>query len=304
MDNFEEARKGTEEMFAKQQQPEQAEEQQEQPTEQALSEENGDTQNETVENAVTTAETAAQAAAEADSARQQAEGRYEEVMQELEALKAKNAELQGTIEELSKRNEESIIEEALEPPTLNLNDLAFADGETLKAAQAKYAADMADYSKKQILKEIEPLINEARAGRLEKEKSGLIKDLAGTKEFSDIEDYIPQIENIMANNTSLWAENAPLEQKYITAYAIAKGVDSMRNPKKEPGTEELMKLYEENADFRDMVDKRRLEEAKKSQQVPPLSASSGAVNAALNIKERPKNFDEASERTRKMFGLD
>ena len=65
-----------------------------------------------------------------------------------------------------------------------------------------------------------------------------------------------------------------------------------------------MKLYEETPTFQELVEKKRLEAIKQSQQVPPFSASSGAVNAALNIKEKPKTFEEASERTRKMFGLD
>ena len=317
MDSFDEAKKNTEDMFDRARSPE---EQQEAPKENAAEEaEKNGAQNEAqnvsgaqneaqterqLKEAAETSETAAKTALEAAKAKQLAEAKYEEAMKELEALKSRNAVLEGTIEEMSKRQEESVTEEALTPPAPNISGMNFTDGEAQRAAIAKYAEDMADYSRKQILKELEPLIKEARAGQLEKEKAALISDLAGTNEFSDIKEYLPRIENIIENNAPLWTENAPLEQKYITAYAIAKGVDSMRNPKKEPGTEELMKLYEENSDFRDMVDKRRLEEAKKSQQVPPLSASNGAVNAALNIKEKPKTFDEASERTRKMFGLD
>ena len=65
-----------------------------------------------------------------------------------------------------------------------------------------------------------------------------------------------------------------------------------------------MELYDKNPTFQELVEKKRLDTIKQSQQVPPFSASSGAVNAALNIKEKPKTFEEASERTRRMFGLD
>jgi hypothetical protein len=34
-----------------------------------------------------------------------------------------------------------------------------------------------------------------------------------------------------------------------------------------------------------------------------MSASSGAAGAALNIKERPQTLEEASRRTREMFGM-
>ena len=93
----------------------------------------------------------------------------------------------------------------------------------------------------------------------------------------------------------------------IVAYAIAVGVNSMNTPPvepKEPTPEELMALYESNPEFQEMIEKKRLAALKQSQQVPPFSASSGAVNAALNIKDKPKTFEEASERTRRMFGLD
>ena len=72
--------------------------------------------------------------------------------------------------------------------------------------------------------------------------------------------------------------------------------------KKEPTAEELMEMYNNNPAFQELIEKKRIEAVKGSQQVPPLSASSGAVNVALNIKEKPKTFEEASARTRKMFG--
>ena len=75
-------------------------------------------------------------------------------------------------------------------------------------------------------------------------------------------------------------------------------------PPAEPTVNELMDMYNSNPEFQQLVEKQRLEQIKQSQQVPPFSASSGAVNAALNIEKKPKTFEEASERTRRMFGLD
>jgi hypothetical protein len=63
-----------------------------------------------------------------------------------------------------------------------------------------------------------------------------------------------------------------------------------------------MELYDKNPTFQELIEKKRIESLKESQQVPPFSASSGAVNAALNIKEKPKTFDEAFARTSTMFG--
>ena len=249
--------------------------------------------------AAQTAEIAAQLAADKDTELQQ-------IRQELEAERQKNAQLIGTVEELSRQNEQEIIEEALTPPELDISSLAFADEETVRAAQAKYAADMADYNRKAFMKEFAPVIEQANEAKYEKEKSNAIAALSQVPELKGIDGMLPQLDKIIANNKALSSSDIPIEEKYITAYAIAVGVNSMNTPPvqpKEPTTEELMAMYTSNPEFQEMVEKHRISQVKNSQQVPPFSASSGAVNAALDIKEEPNGWDDASERTRKMFGL-
>lgn len=252
-----------------------------------------------LDDAVNTAETAAQAAAQS--------------AQELEMLRQQNAQLQGqnqqlqnTIDELSQRNQQNMIEDALEPPTLDVNALAFADEETVRAAQADYAAKMTEYTKKQMMKELSPALEFAKEGMREKEKAEVLTALSQIPELNGIRDMLPQLDRIIANNKWLQSDDMPMDEKYINAFAMAKGVNSMNTPPPappaEPTTDELMELYNKNPEFQELVEKQRLEQIKQSQQVPPFSASSGAVNAALNIKEKPKTFEEASERTRQMFG--
>ena len=65
-----------------------------------------------------------------------------------------------------------------------------------------------------------------------------------------------------------------------------------------------MEYYKNNPEFQQLVEKDRLNSIKQSQQVPAMSASNGAVNAALNIPEKPKTWEEASQRTRSMFRED
>lgn len=252
-----------------------------------------------LDEATQTAEVAAQAAAERDAQLQQ-------VLQEMEAMRQQNAQLQGTIEELSRQNEEQIIEEALEPPVLDISSLAFADEDTIREAQAKYATDMAAYNRNSFMKEFAPVIEQANKAKYNDEKNETIEALSHVPELQGIKDMLPQLDRIIANNKALSASDVPLDEKYITAYAIARGVNSINTPpveQKDPTAEELMGFYNSNPEFQEMVEKHRLAQVKDSQQVPPFSASSGAVNAALNIKEEPKGWDDASERTLKMFGL-
>lgn len=256
---------------------------------------------ETVADAVQTAEIAAQVASEKDSQLKQA-------MAENEDLKRRNEQLQGTIDEMSRKNAENIVEEALKPPTLDINALAFADEETQRAAVAKFSEDMAAFNRKQIMDELSPTLEYAKRGMRDAERAEVVETLSKIPELSGIKEMLPQLDRIIAGNKWLSSEDMPMDEKYINAFAMAKGINSINNPPtppevpKEPTPEEMLAMYNNNPAFRELVEKQRLESIKTSQQVPPFSASSGAANAALNIKEKPKTFEEASRRTMEMFG--
>ncbi len=315
MPNFDDAIKATEEMFENESQlsledappaeePEQVEETPatetvettEPTTEQP---EQTTPENAVLDDAVNTAEIAAQTAQQKDMELQQA-------LQEIEALRSQNQQMQGTIDELSNKNEESLIEEAMQPPTLDINGLAFADEETIANAQAEFAQKMLEYNRQQIMKEIAPQLEYAKKGMQEAERTEVLSALSQVPELQGIGDMMPQIDKIIASNPWLQSDNMPMEEKIINAYAIARGVNAINTPpapEKKLTDDDLMKLYDENPTFQELIEKKRIDALKNSQQVPPFSASSGAVNAALNIKEKPKTFEEAAERTRQMFGL-
>ena len=253
--------------------------------------------------AARTAEVAAETAAEKD-------GLLRQALADNEALRQQNQQLQGTIDEISRQNEEEALEEALAPPTLDINGLAFADEAAQRAAMAKYAEELTAFNKKQLMQELSPVLDYAKRGMREAEKTEVLEALSHVPELSGLRDMLPQLDRIIQNNKWLSSDDMPLDEKYINAYAMARGVNAINNPPKEPEkpkeptTEELFALYNQNPALQELIEKQRLQAVKESQQVPPFSASSGAVNAALNIKEKPKTFEEASERTRKMFGAD
>ncbi|MCK9477992.1 MAG: hypothetical protein M0R40_00635 [Firmicutes bacterium] len=244
------------------------------------------------EEAVKAAEAATEVATEKDEQLQQ-------VMQEIEALKAENQNLQELARRMSDEKKEEIIEAVM--PTLDVSSLTFDDEDTIKSKQEEYARQMAEFVKDDVMKDLQPFVEQAKAGAYEKEKTEVISSLAQVPELQGIQEMLPQLDRIIANNKALSSPDLPTDEKYIMAYAIAKGVSNIKEGNKEPTAEELMELYEKNKDFQDLIEKKRVEQVQGGQQVPPFSASSGAVNAALNIKEKPKTWDDASERTRNMF---
>lgn len=312
---FEEASRATEEMFANDNNGEQmVEEVMEEVTEdtpQDLTPEQAAEQNEAQQEQIATEEQmledATQTAEDATQAVVEREQELSQVMMELEALRRQNERLQGAITELSDRNEERVIEEALTPPTLDMSNLAFADAETQQAAIAKFTEEMSRYDRQQFEKEFSPVIEFAKRGMRDAEKTEVMKALAEIPELGNVQELMPQAERIIENNKWLSSGDIPTDEKYIIALTMARGINSINNPPappekpKEPTVDELMAMYNQNPAFREMVEKQRIEEVKQSQQVPPMSASSGAVNAALNIKEKPQTLEEASQRTREEF---
>ena len=252
--------------------------------------------------AVNAAEAASSAAIDLNEQLNQLKEQNSMLMQQNSQLQEGFGALKNQMQQMSEQQKESIVGEVYERPTIDLASLAFADEAEIKRQQDEYADKMAQYVKHGVMDELSPLVDEAKRGRLEREKKTVIDALSKVPELSGIEELIPQMDRIIENNVVLRGDDIPLDEKYINAYAIARGVNAINTPQREPTAEDLMQLYEKNPEFQELLEKKRIESLKPNQQVPPLSAGGGAQSAALNIKEKPKSWEDASERTRKMFG--
>lgn len=266
-------------------------------TEQAL-----DAEVQVADEAIATAQQAAQIA-------QQKDAEVNQLKQMLEQERQHSQNLEGTLSEMNKQRETEVLAEALVPPQMDFKTIMFEDDEAIAQAQAKYAEDMAEYNRKLLEKEYEPIKEQAR--RLEEHDilERMKSDLKGREDFEgfDSPEMQNRMRNIIEQNAFLKNSDLPIADKYINAYAIARGADAMYAPKpvpeqpKAPTVDELMAIYANNPDFRAAIEKKRIEELSHGQQVPPLTASSGAGNVALNIKEKPQTLGEARERAKSWF---
>lgn len=248
-----------------------------------------------LENAVAAAENAAQVAA-------QQTAQTEAMNAEIERLRQLSEQQASLIEQMSNQQREAIVEEAMEPPAIDLSAIAFDDEASAQQRLAEFTRDMGEYQRKVLLKEMQPYLDQAKAGMVEKEKAQLFAELASDNRFSGMQGMAPVLDNIIANNPELFSGDMPTDKKYVAAYAIAKGIESINAPEaKDPTAEELYELYKKNPELQSMIEQDRIEKIKASQQVPNMAASAGAANAALTIKEKPKNMKDAGEAARKMF---
>ena len=222
---------------------------------------------------------------------------------EMQKLQAENQRLQQAISQMSEAQKTNVVDEALQMPVIDFNSMAFDDEATLGRKQADYTQKMAEYMKASMMKELSPFIEQAREGIEQKQKSEVLSALAAIPEFQGISEMIPQLDNIISKNRIFSAPDIPLDEKYITAYLLANGIKSKSAPQQDAMTpEKFMRLYNSNQELRDLVDKQRLAEIKGTQEIPLMSASNGAVNAALNIPKTPTNIGEAFELSKKYLG--
>lgn len=225
---------------------------------------------------------------------------WAQMQAQMNALMEQNAQLQGIVNELNNKNKEQIVEKTIEMPTLDFGSLAFADEEEARAAQIKYAQDMQEYVRAGLMHDLQPLLDEAKRGERVRDEEAAIEGLRAIQDVDDLDDLLPEMRGLIERNPILSRDDLSMPDKMVLAYGLARGVRSMSAPK-ELSVDQMMEMYNNNADFRAAIEKRRMDAAKDGMQVPPLSASSGAANAALQLKNKPANFDDADELTRAMF---
>lgn len=227
-----------------------------------------------------------------------------ESQQRQDAIMQQNAQLQSMVNELSNANKEKMVEDTIEMPVLNIGGLAFEDEDAQRDAQIKYAQDMQNYVMSSVMKQLDPYIQEAKRGERAREEQAWVDKSLQYPEMADLNEVMPAMRDLMDRAPIFKGGDVSTNERLMTAYIMQKGIDAITHPAeqpKEPTVEDLMGIYESNPDFRAAIEQKRIAAVKDGMQVPPLSASSGAANAALQIKDAPKSFEEAYEITRELF---
>lgn len=229
------------------------------------------------------------------------------MQQQMNVMAAENQRLTQLLNEQSAAAQQSAVREAetpaepLTPPELDLSDLWSADEDTLRQRQQEYSGRMAEYTAKtvtpmimrQVMKELNPYIEDARKGQAEREMQASLEGLSQVPELGGIMEMVPTLRKIIETNPAIAGGQGSVEDKLITAYAIAKGAEAIKNPPKSPTAEDFMRMYDSDPGLQRQVEARRAQRAvDAAQQAVPLSAGAGAANAPLTPQKEPKDFDE------------
>lgn len=238
---------------------------------------------------------------------------YERMRQENEQLKDIVAQLKGVIPQFqnalsqqSQAAENTIVEEVIEPPVFDVENVQYLSDDERRAATAKYSSAMADYARKtvlgEVMKEMQPIVDNYKRQTREAADMTARNRIRSSKGFEDFDDYGDAIDRIAANTPGF--DGIDPEMKYALSYMINRGINAMNQKPETETTEMLVERVKNNPDALRALEEMRVKQvAEKNAAVPPVTASQGSATAPAVKPEPPQSLEEATERAYKMLGL-
>jgi hypothetical protein len=229
-------------------------------------------------------------------------GENAQLRQMLEQMQQTMMQQQKAQSEANKVNEEKIAEAILEPPTLDFEQVQYMSDEERQAALSKYNSAVAEYTKKTVMKELQPLVDQYHRQTKEAENAAVKNQLIGSGKFEGFSDDADQIEHIISVTPGL--ADLPAETRYALGYVINRGVKAMNTVPTSETTDELVARVLKNPDAMKAIEKDRvMRVAQSNKAAPPVAASQGQNNAPALSQNPPKRLDEARAVALKMLGL-
>lgn len=129
-----------------------------------------------------------------------------------------------------------------------------------------------------------------------------IKRLAEDKRYAGFSERLGDIKAFIAAFPALDALDA--EVRYELAYLAILGSDALKNANKTPSPAELVEALMENREAVKLYESVRTAQlAEKNGAIPTHIASKGAASMPANIKNSPKNLNEARKEAYGYFGI-
>lgn len=238
--------------------------------------------------------------------------------EEIEALRGQNAQLSQALGEMqqmlrqlqaqaleaNRANEQAVEEAVLEPPVLpDLGSVQYQDDVDRVRALNAYGTAMADYTRKSVMRELQPIVDQYQRQTREAEDAAVKNQLLSSGRFDGMSEDMAQIDKIAATTPGL--AELPPETRYTLAYIINRGVKAMNaKPAEAETAEQLVAKVMQNPDALKAIEKERVAKvATANKSAPPIAASQGQSNAPAVAPNPPQDFNEARARARKIFGL-
>lgn len=160
-----------------------------------------------------------------------------------------------------------------------------------------------------LLSNIDATVNDRVAALSEEYKKGIegVRDTTVKHAFSNSEKFGGFGESIAAIDSLIEKvpvlKTLPSNEKYTVAYLINEGIKAREN-KGELTAEAIVSLVNSRPDAMRLLEAQRAKELSASYaSTPAFSASSGTASIPANIKNMPRNLDEARDEAYSSFGI-
>lgn len=213
-------------------------------------------------------------------------------------MQTENQQLKQSMTQQSQETKAQ-LEDALEPPTLDIDGMMYDDDATRQRKQSEYNTAMFEYNRKKLMQEIQPMVDSYRQQQRDGEMQASIANLHNLpgvgNRFDDVAADIPQtIRSIPA-----LANMAPNEAVPLAAL-IAKGRAATNAQAKTP--EQTAEEIFANPEVMKLLELKRANQLRENQNIPPMSASQGAMSTApLKVTPKPETVQDAWSELEKML---
>lgn len=234
-------------------------------------------------------------------------GMVQFLMQQLQAQQAQNQALmqqlnqaRGMVEEQNGAAGEALASALNQPsvtvPVLDFNELQYDDDATrerkMQEWQSAMVQNITDAVARQYAGQLEPIREDLEARRRAADEEAARQHIWADSRFGDFRDRDEQIQKILAANHEF--DGMPADRRYLMGGLIARGMDY----KPAPGTEDLVRMVQENPEAMRMLDSARARAvADRNQTVPTIMPSSGYAQANAIPDDAPKTKEDLFRRT-------
>ena len=141
---------------------------------------------------------------------------------ELASVKSELEQLKALSAQQSQAAEEEIQEQLLEPPKLDLKDIAYLSDEEIAQREAEYTQQMLDFTMQGVDKKIQPVLSQYESQQRATEEQSVLNDLR--LKSPDFDTYLPEIQSFLSadNAVSKALAAMPARERYVAAALMAK----------------------------------------------------------------------------------
>ena len=151
-------------------------------------------------------------------------------MQQMQAqlMQAQQA-MQGMQQQVQETNQsaaQEVVTEMMTPPTFDVASIMYASEEEQRAASQKFVDDTMKYTRQEIMKELQPVLNDFNAREADVQRRNAKDIYRNNAQYAGFQDREAWMEQILEKNPEL--KNLPMNKQYEIAYLITQGVDAVK----------------------------------------------------------------------------